>query len=222
MITPASVAPLLNLIVRGESAPVVKKQGVSSPYDVVWDGIAPKDRPKQPIITMTIKQVLDWQDSIDARYMSEAAGAYQIMEDTLRKLVSQGAVLETALFNEDTQDRLAVTLLEGRGLGGYLDGRISRDAFASSLAKEWASFPVLKAQQGNKRWVKRGESYYKGDGLNNAHVDPVALEEALRQIKGTPKLTPIEERIAALEDRIASLEAMRDTLVEALKSKGTA
>ncbi len=180
-------------------------------YNIVWGGIKRTDWPKRPLVTMTIGEVLAWQDSIDARYNSEAAGAYQIMEDTLRgdpksgtpALYSLAGLKASDLFNEDNQDAMAVALLRRRGLDSYLEGKISAEAFANRLAMEWASLPVvtpIKRTVGKKSWtVQRGASYYSGDGLNKAHVSPDAFLAAVLSVKGlaaepAPKLpsTPVD------------------------------
>ena len=64
---------------------------------------------------MTVREVLAWQDSIDPKYRSEAAGKYQIMEDTLRDEVGKGSVSLNDVFNASTQDRLGVALLPWGG-----------------------------------------------------------------------------------------------------------
>lgn len=146
--------PLLEFIKQPESL---------GDYNIVWGGIKPRDHPPKPLTSMTIGQVLDWQDSIDRRYMSEAAGAYQIMEDTLRGLHETADLGKHELYNEANQDRLAVALLIRRGYLKYLDGLLSTEGFANALAKEWASLPVVSGPD-------KGRSYYAGDSLNKAHV----------------------------------------------------
>lgn len=178
-------APLLSKIRQHESDGAVRSQDVSSAYDVVWSGIGKADRPYKPLSQMSVGAVLDWQDSIDAKYGSEAAGAYQIMEDTLRVLAEDGKVSTTDLFDEATQDRLAIVLLEGRGLSAFLRGEISVERFGNRLAREWASLPVLTPQQGHRRRVERGESYYSGLQGNRAFGDPDAFEAVLRQVYQT-------------------------------------
>jgi muramidase (phage lysozyme) len=125
---------------------------------------------------MTIQEVLDWQDSIDKLYMSEAAGKYQIMEDTLRPLYAKAGLKATDLFNEENQDKLAICLMKGRGLDLYLRGSIDEYAFCNNLAKEWASLPVVSGP-------KRGSSYYGGDGLNKALVAVEPFLEVVRNMK---------------------------------------
>ena len=124
----------------------------SNGYDDVYRGVAAQ--PPQPLTTMTVAEVLAWQESIDARSRSEAAGKYQIIEDTLRELVDQGVVAPGALFNPATQDALALHLLERRG---YDPARTDYDRMGDAIAREWAALPVCTG-------YRAGRSYY--DGLN--------------------------------------------------------
>jgi len=142
-------------------------------YNIVWGGIRKADYPPKPLVEMTIQEVLDWQDSIDRKYMSEAAGRYQIMEDTLRGLLH--VVDPDELYNEENQDKLAIHLMKRRGLDKYLSGDMDLGSFGNNLAREWASLPVLKGR-------KRGYSYYAGDGLNKSHVKPEEVEAVLKAI----------------------------------------
>ena len=172
-----TVKALLDFIAKPESG---------GDYDIVYGGIAKKDRPKQRLTTMTIAQVLEWQDSIDAKYPSEAAGRYQIMEDTLRPLPPAAGLLPSDLFHAENQDRLAIVLLKRRGLDKYLAGTMSAEEFANSLAREWASLPVVSGP-------KKGRSFYAGDGLNKSHVSVDAFMAVVRAVKAdpTPDLVPI-------------------------------
>lgn len=148
-------------------------------YNIVWGGIKAKDKPARQLVTMTIGEVLAWQDSIDARYQSEAAGKYQIMEDTLRGLYAEAGMKLSDLFDRSGQDRLATQLLRRRGLERYLAGEISAEKFANSLAREWASLPVVTGPN-------KGRSYYAGDGLNKSHVSVDAFLAAVRSVKSAP------------------------------------
>ncbi len=173
-----NLEPILDFIAAHESEGAARQQKISS-YDVVWGKIAAKDQPQKPLSAMTIAEVLAWQDSIDALYRSEAAGRYQIMEDTLRGLYREAGKTGDDLFDEDGQDDLAVALLRRRGLDQFLDGRLSAEDFANNLAKEWASLPMVTGP-------KKGRSYYDGDGLNKAGVDVVPFLAAVRAIKVAP------------------------------------
>lgn len=165
-----NLKPLLDFIAKYES---------NGDYNIVWGGIKPKDRPPKPLTSMTVREVLNWQDSIDLLYMSEAAGRYQILEDTLRDLVDQGKVQPTAVFDEKTQDQLAIALLNRRGLQRWLANEITASKFANNIAREWASMPVVNGP-------KRGRSYYAGDGLNMAHASVADFLIAVIKTKEPP------------------------------------
>ena len=169
-----NVKPLLDFIAKPESG---------GDYNVVWGRIKPADRPKRPLVSMTIAEVLAWQESIDARYQSEAAGRYQIMEDTLRPLPAAADLKMYDLFNEANQDALATVLLRRRGLDKFLAGQISAEEFANNLAREWASLPVVTGP-------KAGRSFYAGDGLNKSHVSVDEFLAAVRAVKDIPAAAP--------------------------------
>jgi hypothetical protein len=168
------VKPLLDFIAEHESESAAKRLNVSA-YNVVWNGIQPRHRPPKPLCTMTVAEVLAWQDSIDPLYPSEAAGRYQIMEDTLRVTALAAGVKLTDRFDERTQDNLAVHLMRGRGLNFYLNGEITAEQFANQLAREWASLPVVSGR-------KKGRSFYDGDGLNKSLVSVQPFLAAVRAI----------------------------------------
>lgn len=190
--------PLYNLIIELESLGAVKQQGVESPYDVVWGNIRADDRPKQ-LSLMTVQEVLDWQDSIDSRYMSEAAGAFQIMEDTLRGLVDTKQIPPNLIFDKAGQELCCRALLESRGLKRFLSGEISIEKFADNLAREWASFPVQSDQRGKTQMVRRGQSYYAGDLLNYSRAAPEKVLAALAQIATpAPNIAELKEWLSAM------------------------
>lgn len=149
-------------------------------YDQVYGGISRRDQPPRPLTTMTVDEVLAWQDSIDPRYQSEAAGRYQVLEDTLRGLRDSGQVSGSALFNARTQDHIGNILLERRGLSDFRAGRISQTQFGQNLSQEWASLPALTRDRSGR--TATGQSYYAGDGLNRAHVTISRITDALRSL----------------------------------------
>ena len=192
-------AELLDLIRKGEVRGYAKKHGLNE-YDVVYSGIALKDRPKS-LRKMTIREVLAWQDSIDKKYNSEAAGAYQIMEDTLRDgLVVKANLSMEDLFDEDTQDMLATALLFRRGLHQYLRGEISAEAFCNNLAHEWASLPQVSGKN-------KGKGVYDGDGMNKAN--PALADEFLAVVKRLkrPKVVEAKEVVVAKATTVATTVA---------------
>ena len=150
-------------------------------YNQVWGGVRSADLPPKPLTTMTIREVLAWQDRIDPKYMSEAAGRYQILEDTLRGLYAEAGLTLDSLFDAAGQDALATQLLRRRGLKKYLAGTMTSEEFANSLAREWASLPLVSGP-------RKGRSVYAGDGLNKSLVDPDKFLVAVRAAK-MPALT---------------------------------
>jgi hypothetical protein len=68
-----------------------------------------------------------------------AAGRYQIIPDTLKGLVAAGVVSPNDRFDEATQDRLGMALLQQRGLNKFKSGEITAEQFQNNLASEWGS-----------------------------------------------------------------------------------
>lgn len=79
-------------------------------------------------------------------------------------------------FDANLQDRLAIRLLERRGVQDYAHGRISREQLAHNLSKEWAALPRVIG--GNP-----DSSYYDDDGLNKAHVKVDQVMAAIASLK---------------------------------------
>lgn len=195
------VRPLLEFIGKHEAP---------KGYTQIYGGIRREDYPPRQITQMTVQDVLNWQDSIDKKYPSEAAGMYQVLEDTLRGLVDHGVISRTALFNATTQDSVAIELMRGRGLDSYLSGKMSVEQFCNSLAKEWASLPVVtpvtrtkrdRSGKVTKKWtVPAGASYYSGDGLNKSLMSTSEFRSVVAAIRTRPNIVPTP----VVEDRPAS------------------
>jgi muramidase (phage lysozyme) len=178
---------LLDFIAEHESEGAARRLQMSA-YDIIWGGIKGAHRPPKPLTQMTIREVLAWQDRIDPMYRSEAAGRYQILEDTLRGLYAEAGMTLDSKFDKAGQDRLAMALLKRRGVDRFLHGYLSVNKFCNELAKEWASLPVVDGP-------KKGRSYYAGDGLNAAGVDVepfVAVVQSMR-----PKVPPVSNVVTA-------------------------
>lgn len=156
VVNQAAYAPLLETIAKGES---------SGNYNAYY-GHA--DNQTLRFTTMTIAQVMQWQDDyVRQGSPSSAVGRYQIMRSTLGGLVKQLQIDTQQRYDETMQDRLAIALLERRGSVAYVDQAMSREQFAASISQEWAALP--KAMGANPQ-----QSYYAGDGLNQSRV---SLEE---------------------------------------------
>jgi len=149
---------------------VIKKHESGNDYNVVYGG------GKIPLTKMTIGDVLDMQDGLEkAGVKSTAAGAYQIINDTLMGLLKFDQFDRDMLFDEKTQDDLALALLQGRGFLDFLQGNKNISETVNNLSMEWASLPKDAG----------GKSYYDGDGLNKAHATYDEVVQALIHDKET-------------------------------------
>jgi hypothetical protein len=166
--TQGAVTPLLDFIGNKES------QG----YDDISGLISESRYPTKRITRMTIQEILDWQESIDDFQLSEAVGRYQIMEDTLRgynndrgagpgnPLYTRAGLSAGDLYSPENQDKMAIVLLNQRGLQRFVDGEITREQFANNLASEWASLPLVTGPNA-------GRSKYAGDSAGNRALTTV-------------------------------------------------
>jgi hypothetical protein len=175
-----ALTPLLDFIGNRES----------KGYDDI-NGLVSKSRyPTKKLTQMTMKEVLDWQESIDKFQASEAAGRYQIMEDTLRgydndkttgsesdSLYAKAGLSSGALFSPENQDKLATYLIQKVGLNQFLSGQISRETFANKLAGIWAALPIVSGP-------KAGKSNYDGDRAGNKATAKIqAFLDVLDKVK---------------------------------------
>jgi muramidase (phage lysozyme) len=153
-------------------------------YDVVYG----HNKTKTPITTWTLDEVEADGPNRTRKFGSSAAGAYQFMRDTLdkpgtlRDIEGEMGLSGKEKFSPDLQDLMAYHLLKRRGYEAFVNLHITRLTFGKSLAQEWASFPVLHDTQGSSRKVKRGQSYYAGDGVNKALVSPEKIEALLADV----------------------------------------
>lgn len=163
-------------------------------YDVIFGHN--QDKLPKPVTSMTLAEIQKAQASWTKRFGSSATGGYQFMRKTLGDLIKELKLSGTQRLDPGLQDRLGYHLLKRRGYEQFMAGKISRNEFGKRLAMEWASFPVLAATKGQHRNVKRGQSFYAGDGLNKALVSPAAIEALLDRVKsGAPAATGASARI---------------------------
>ncbi len=142
-----------------------------------------QDNFPKPLTTMTLSEVINTGPLWRRLFRSPACGRYQFMTPTLLRLRDRLHLQGTELFDSGLQDRLGYELLKIRGYQRYVAGDLSKVEFGLALAKEWASLPVLQDCPGAHKVVRRGETYYAGDGLNRALVPPQTVEELLTTIQ---------------------------------------
>ncbi|WP_313194591.1 hypothetical protein [Shinella zoogloeoides] len=155
-------------------------------YDVIYNnkqGHLPK-----PLTSMTYGEIIDAQRSWSKNFGSSAAGGYQCMRQTLIDLAKEyPSISGDDVYTPEFQDQLGYALLLRRGYELFVAGKFTRTEFGKRLAQEWASFPVLVATRGKHREVARGQSFYAGDGLNKALVEPEKVEAILDQALATAR-----------------------------------
>lgn len=167
----------------------------------------------KPITKMTLGELLADMGNWQKRYgtKSSAAGAGQIIKKTLQGLVVELGLSLKQKFDPNLQDRLCYHLLRRRGYDAWKEGRITDVEFAKRLAQEWASLPVLTGTK-NYRGVniKRGTSYYAGDGLNSAHVTADYWENVLKKayrMQGAVDVKPADTKTTATTKVIVAASA---------------
>lgn len=145
--------------------------GLEAPrgYNDFFGGVS--SPPPKQLTTMTINDVLSWQDAIDPHSKSEAAGRYQIMEDTLRMLKGRMKLTGDELFDIGMQDRLALELMT---MAGWHPDREDHTTVANSLAKIWAALPLVSGPN-------EGRSAYHGLAGNKALTTPELYLDVLRR-----------------------------------------
>lgn len=161
----ANYTELLSIIAQGES---------KGNYDAYFGNAT---NTELRFTDMTVAEVLVWQKQfVEQGSPSNAVGKYQFIRPTLAGLVRELDIDKSARFDEALQDRLAIRLLERRGVHDYLAGRISREQLAHNLSKEWAALPRVIGGDPSS-------SYYAGDGLNHSRVSVDQVLTAIDSLK---------------------------------------
>ncbi len=168
-LTPAAYRPLLAVIAKGESGGNYNAHFGNPANETVR------------FTDMTVAEVLQWQERyVQNGSFSNAVGKYQFIRPTLVDITNTLAIEPTARFDAALQDRLAIALIERRGVVAYVNDELTREEFAANLAKEWAALPKMDGPNPQ-------ESYYAADGVNAAGVsadEVVAALDSLKQAAG--------------------------------------
>jgi hypothetical protein len=133
---------------------------------------------KYDLTSMTLGQVFQFQDYMvnELGTESSAVGGIQIIKSTLASAAQEMGLSENTVFNVETQNAIGTHLLRRRGYDQFLEGSLPHKDFANNLAKEWAALPLTTGE-------RRGESYYRGVGSNNARIAPVEILSSLYMIR---------------------------------------
>lgn len=147
-----TLGSVLDFIASGESG---------GRYNVIWDG---GNGTEITFDQMTLGEVVEFQKDWTGRKgkHSSAAGRYQFVRKTLTGLVEKYDIPWDTPFTPDTQDALAILLMNEVGLGAYLSGRITPERFAYKVATQWAALPKdasgrgvydkTKHNKANRKW----------------------------------------------------------------------
>jgi len=146
---------LLELIANGEGTSFDKavKHGYKSEYDVTLGYGAYADDKSKPVSTMTLNELIAHQTKMlrnkKNKLNSSAAGKYQITRTTLKDLMKTMKLDGNSIFSQELQDKMAMKLLERRGLQKFKTGKITKEEFQNNLSKEWASIARFKSNKGS-------------------------------------------------------------------------
>lgn len=97
---------------------------------------------------MTIGQIQDlqrkniYQDK-NGNYVGGAMGKYQIVSGTLQGLINRGVVSKNDMFDQETQDKMAMSLI-GNAYDSYKSGKITADQLQNKVSGIWAGVPNTK------------------------------------------------------------------------------
>ena len=154
--------------------------------------------PPKPLTAMSIGEVLDWQVRVRrSGAPSSAAGGYQIIHPTLKRLVTKYDIPRSRRFDAGLQDHLARLLI---GECGRKGAKSNHPRYGNCLAGIWAALPLTQG-------VNRGRSAHHGVAGNKALTHPETL---LALLAGQPVRLPSRSRAAPPPlDPAQTAEALR-------------
>lgn len=134
--------------------------------------------------TLTLKEIIDLQKGSNPYFNPNAGhkrtlfavGAYQIIPETMFSAILSSGLSDTAVFNEDNQDKLGLALIYGGkrpALRDYLKGSnsVTLEQAQTDFALEWASVPLPS-----------GKSAYAGTG-NAAGHSSEEVQAVLKEVR---------------------------------------
>lgn len=97
------------------------------------------------LTTMSLNEVRQLQKGMLSNpantFNSSAVGRYQIVGQTLQRLMQRMGLSGSETFTPELQDAMALELMRMRGLDMWLSGEMTTDQFINGLSEEWASVP---------------------------------------------------------------------------------
>jgi len=146
-----------------------------------YDSMYPSEKYPQ-MLNMTMTELVAFQKlKLRDGRASAAVGAYQFLYP--EQYVTLAGLTMNSKFTPENQDKLALAFLKARGITVEAFKR-DRIGTALKLAQGFAGVPVLAPTQGKYRFVRRGESFYSGDGINAATVSAERVEKSIDKLVG--------------------------------------
>jgi hypothetical protein len=138
-------------------------------FATVYNGVP--IAPPKPIDTMTIAEVLAYQEAIRAAGTeSSAVARYQIIYDTLNEAVDTLDLHPNLVFDGEIQTYLARHFMDRCG---FYDPATPVPVLGDCLARVWAALPLFTGPYA-------GRSAYEGIAGNKALTDTATVEAVLR------------------------------------------
>ncbi|PTQ68347.1 hypothetical protein [Celeribacter persicus] len=158
---------------------IASVEAAQAGYDAVVHSAWQK--PSKPASQMTIGEIYDWIAATPNQ--NHAIGRYQLIPQTLKRLVRRSGLPRSTRYSKTTQDFLADLLLEEAGYSDFLRGSLSQRVFMTNLARIWAGLPTPS-----------GRSYYHGVAGNRAVISWNRYERAMSDIfSGAPEKVVLAE-----------------------------
>jgi hypothetical protein len=131
------------------------------------------DQSDVQLADLTVHEVRTLQARLVRRNGGSAVGRYQIIDDTLDRLIVRMGLSGNERFTPALQDRMAMHLAREAGLDAWLENTLSDERFAARLARVWAGLP---GDHSNR-------SVYAGIQGNRATIGWSSLVASLRHIR---------------------------------------
>jgi conjugal transfer mating pair stabilization protein TraG len=122
-----------------------------------------------------VDDVRELQQDLVRSNGGSAIGRYQIIDDTLERLVGTMGLTGGERFTPALQDRMALQLAGEAGLQDWKSGGISDERFAYNLSQVWAGLPRDASNL----------SFHEGVAGNRAQIHYDDVLASLRTIRST-------------------------------------
>lgn len=143
----------------------------------------------QPLSNYTLAEIKGFQSrGRDSNGQLWATGRYQIIPKTLKGLQADLALPDSALYNQENQDKMGLQLLLNRSdIKKYIKGEVddnpaNLEKAALHMAMIWSSIGVPFDTTGRHGSIRKNQSYYSGGG-DRASVDTALVQEQLKLLR---------------------------------------